>query len=104
MQKKVADRGIDGRVYFETKEGLGEVILSVKGGKLRPTDVRDLVGVLNREKSAMVGFLSLQEPTKAMHAEATDAGFYEYAGKQYPRLQFLTVADVLEGKRELDDA
>ena len=102
MQKKVADRGIDGRLYFETKEGLGEVILSVKGGKLRPTDVRDLVGVLNREKSAMVGFLSLQAPTKAMRAEAADAGFYDYGGKQYPRLQFLTVADVLEGKRGLD--
>lgn len=46
--------------------------------------------------------LSVKQPTKAMRAEATDAGFYEYAGKQYPRLQFLTVADVLEGKRELD--
>lgn len=102
MQKKVADRGIDGRLYFETKDGLGEMILSVKGGKLRPTDVRDLVGVMNREGSAMAGFLSLHEPTKAMRQEATDAGFYEYGGRKYPRLQFLTVANVLEDKRELE--
>ncbi len=102
MQKKVADRGIDGRLYFETRDGLGEVILSVKGGKLRPTDVRDLRGVLERERSAMAGFLCLQEPSKAMKAEAADAGMYHYGGIDYPRLQILTVADILEGKRALD--
>jgi hypothetical protein len=101
MQKKVADRGIDGRLYFETKDGLGEVILSVKGGKLRPTDVRDLRGVMEREGVAMAGFLSLNEPTRAMHAEAASAGMYTYNGINYPRLQMLTVADVLEEKRSL---
>lgn len=102
MQKKVADRGIDGRLYFETKDGLGEVMLSVKGGKLRPTDVRDLRGVMEREGSAMAGFLSLQEPSKAMRAEAADAGMYTYGGVNYPRLQLLTVSDILEGKRALE--
>ncbi len=102
MQKKVADRGIDGRLYFETKDGLGEVMLSVKGGKLRPTDVRDLRGVMERERSDMAGFLSLQEPSKAMRAEAADAGMYSYGGVNYPRLQLLTVSDILEGKRTLE--
>lgn len=101
MQKKVADRGIDGRVYFETSERLQEVILSVKGGKLRPTDVRDLRGVLEREGAAMAGFLCLNEPTKAMMQEAADAGIYEYGGHHYPRLQILSVRQVLEEKREL---
>lgn len=100
MQKKVADRGIDGRLYFEARGSLGEMILSVKGGKLRPTDVRDLRGVMEREGSPMGGFLSLQEPTKAMRTEAASAGMYEYGGVQYPRLQLLTVSDILEGKRE----
>lgn len=100
MQKKVADRGIDGRLYFETKGTLGEMILSVKGGKLRPTDVRDLRGVMERERSPMAGFLSLQEPSKAMRTEAAEAGVYEYGGVQYPRLQLLTVTDIIEGKRE----
>ena len=100
MQKKVADRGIDGRLYFETQGALGEMILSVKGGKLRPTDIRDLRGVIEREGVAMGGFLSLNEPTKAMRAEAADAGMYIYGDVQYPRLQLLSVRDILEGKRE----
>jgi DNA modification methylase len=32
MQKKVADRGIDGRIYFESGKALKEMIISVKGG------------------------------------------------------------------------
>jgi DNA modification methylase len=102
MQRKSADRGIDGRIYFETRDGLREMMLQVKGGKhLRPTDVRDLRGVLEREENAeMAGFLSIAPPTKAMLSEAAEAGTYEYNGVQYPRIQFLTTADVLEGKRE----
>lgn len=102
MQRKSADRGIDGRIYFETRDGLREMMIQVKGGKhVRPTDVRDLRGVLERETNAeMAGFLSIAPPTKAMLSEAAEAGTYEYNGVQYPRIQFLTTADVLEDKRE----
>lgn len=102
MNRKSADRGIDGRIYFETREGLREMMLQVKGGKhVRPTDIRDLRGVLERESNAeMAGFLSITPPTKAMLAEAAEAGMYEYGGVQYPRIQFLTTADVLEDKRD----
>lgn len=102
MQKKVADRGIDGRIYFETRDGLREMMLQVKGGKhVRPTDIRDLRGVLEREETAMLaGFLSIAPPSKAMLSEAAEAGTYEYAGVNYPRIQFLTTEDVLVGKRE----
>lgn len=100
MQKKVADRGIDGRLYFETRDGLKEMVLSVKGGTIRPTDVRDLRGVLEREENAEIaGFLSLHEPTKAMRSEAAEAGCYEYEGVKYDRIQFLTVKQILEEKR-----
>jgi hypothetical protein len=101
MQKKVADRGIDGRVYFETGSQLNELIISVKGGKLRPGDVRDLRGVMEREQSALAALLSLHEPTKAMRAEAAEGGVYKYNGVSYPRLQLLTVREILEDKREL---
>jgi hypothetical protein len=77
------------------------VVLSVKGGKVRPTDVRDLRGVLERESDAAIGgMLSLQEPSKAMQEEAARAGIYEYAGRHYPRIQFLTAKDILEDRRE----
>jgi DNA modification methylase len=102
MQRKSADRGIDGRIYFETRDGLREMMIQVKGGKhVRPTDVRDLRGVLEREPNAeMAGFLSMAPATKAMRDEAATAGMFEYGGMQYPRIQFLTVYDVLVEKRE----
>lgn len=99
--KKTGDKGIDGRMYFETQKGLKAMVLSVKGGKLRPTDVRDLVGVLAGEpETEMAGFLSLQEPSKAMKEAGALAGQYTYSGVQYDRVQFLTARDILEGKRE----
>jgi len=73
----------------------------VKGGRLRPTDVRDLRGVLEREENAsLAGFLSLQEPSRAMMDEAARAGVFEYSDVHYPRIQLLTVREILEHKRE----
>lgn len=101
MQRKVADQGIDGRMYFEVGNGLKDMVISVKGGILRPTDIRDLRGVLEREKNAeLAGFLSLREPSKAMKAEAGKAGQFKYKDVEYDRIQFLTARDLLEGKRE----
>ena len=102
MTRKSADRGIDGRIYFETRDGLREMMLQVKGGKhVRPTDVRDLRGVLEREGNAeLAGFLSIMPASKAMLSEAAEAGTYSYNGVEYPRIQFLTTSDVLEAKRE----
>jgi DNA modification methylase len=99
--KKTGDKGIDGRMYFEKKTGLKCMVLSVKGGKLRPTDVRDLRGVLaDHPDTEMAGFLSLQEPSKAMREAASLPSQYEYGGIKYDRMQFLTVKDILEDKRE----
>ena len=51
-RKKGADQGIDGRIFFhdEGKHGrTKQVILSVKSGHLKLSDLRDLRGVLQRE-------------------------------------------------------
>jgi DNA modification methylase len=99
--KKTGDKGIDGRMYFETKDGLKCMVLSVKGGGIRPTDLRDLRGVLERDHDmTMAGFLSMKQPSKAMWEEAATAGQFEYGGVKYDRMQLLTVSDILEGKRE----
>lgn len=99
--KKTGDKGVDGRMYFETQKGLRAMVLSVKGGQLRPTDVRDLIGVLSGEvETEMAGFLSLQEPSKAMREAGAKAGQYTYSGVKYDRVQFLTARDILEGKKE----
>ena len=98
--QKTGDRGIDGRLYFETHQGLRAMVMSVKGGTVRPTDVRDLRGVLEREPDTeMAGFLSIREPTKAMKTEAAEAGQYTYNDVAYDRIQFLTAKDILEDGR-----
>jgi site-specific DNA-methyltransferase (adenine-specific) len=86
--KKGADKGIDGRIVFQgDKPGSFEsVILSVKAGHTNVAHVRDLKGVLEREKAAMGVLISMQEATSPMKTEAVTAGFYESAlwGRKYP--------------------
>ena len=102
-QKKGADQGIDGRIIFQgEKTGTFEsVILSVKAGHTGVAHVRDLKGVLEREKATIGVLISMQEPTAPMKTEAVTAGFYESAtwGQKYPKVQLLTVAELLAGKK-----
>jgi len=102
-QKKGADKGIDGRIIFQgDKQGIFEsVILSVKAGHTNVAHVRDLKGVLEREKAAIGVLISMQEATSPMKTEAVTAGFYESAlwGRKYPKVQLFTVAELLAGKK-----
>ena len=76
------------------------MVLSVKGGHVRPTDIRDLLGVLATEDDALLaGFITMEEPSKAMRSAAAKAGTWEHRGVEYPRLQILTVREILEEKR-----
>jgi len=99
-QKKGADKGIDGRLYFHDEpKTTKQVVFSVKAGALHATYVRDLRGVVEREKAAIGVLISLEQPSKPMRGEAASAGFYKAPwGKDYARLQLLTVADLLAGK------
>jgi len=102
-QKKGADKGIDGRIVFQgEKPGSFEsVILSVKAGKTGSAHVRDLKGVLDREKAAIGVLITMQEATSPMKTEAATAGFYESTlwGRKYPKVQLFTVAELLAGKK-----
>ena len=101
-QKKGADQGIDGRLYFHDEGRNGktkQIIFSVKAGHVTVSQVRDLVGVINREKAQIGVFLSLNPPTAPMRREAASAGFYKSPwGKNYPRIQLLTIEELLGGK------
>lgn len=102
-EKKGADKGIDDKIVFQGDEvGKFEtVILSVKAGGTGAAHVRDLKGVLDREKAAIGVLISMEDPTKPMRTEAATAGHYESKlwGKKYPKIQLLTVADIMAGKR-----
>lgn len=72
----------------------------MKGGKASVGQVRDLRGVLDREKAAIGILITLQPPTKPILTEAASAGFYErkFNQEQFPRLQIRTVKELMEGK------
>ncbi|WP_257310650.1 DNA methyltransferase [Geothrix fuzhouensis] len=106
-KKKGADGGIDGVIYFADAVGgkavTQRLVVSVKGGSVNVAQVRDLKGVLDREKAPIGLFVTLEEPTKPMRVEAASAGFYKGGnGKDYPRLQILTVAELLEGRKRAE--
>jgi DNA modification methylase len=101
--KKGADTGIDGYInFFDDRSGQAkQVIVQVKSGYVGVNHVRDLKGVLDREKAAIGALITLREPTKPMLTEAAATGFYEskdFPGR-YPRLQILTIAELLAGKK-----
>jgi DNA modification methylase len=98
--KKGADKGIDGRLFFfdgDTKPK--QVIVSVKAGGVQVSHVRDLRGVLDREQAQIGALISFNTPTQPMRTEAASAGFYKSPWGQHPKIQLLTVAELLAGKR-----
>ena len=104
-RKKGADSGVDGYINFlDDKSGVAKkVIVQVKSGYVGVNHVRDLKGVLEREKAAIGALITLREPTKPMLTEAASAGFYksEHFPEPYPRLQILTIKELLDGKQLL---
>ena len=103
-QKKGADRGIDGRLYFHDDDSgkSKQIVFSVKAGHVTVPQVRDLRGVLEREKAEIGIFISFEEPTRPMLKEAAEAGFYKSGPLDelvYPRSQILTIQQILDGKQ-----
>lgn len=102
-QKKGSDRGIDGRLFFHDEAVGGktkQVIFQVKAGHTSSNHIRDLHGVVNREMAELGVLITMQDPTQPMRQEAASGGYYKspWDGKSYPKLQIVTVADLLEGK------
>jgi site-specific DNA-methyltransferase (adenine-specific) len=99
-KKKGADGGIDGLIYFRSDARTTErAIVSVKGGAVSVPMIRDLKGVLEREKAPIGVFLTLVPPTRPMETEAASAGFFELGGRRYPRIQIITIEQALNGTK-----
>jgi site-specific DNA-methyltransferase (adenine-specific) len=74
--------------------------VQVKSGHVKSGDIRDLAGVLSREKDAPLGlFITLEPPSSEMVREAASAGFYtsDLWQKDYARLQILTIEQLFNG-------
>ncbi len=100
-KKKGADKGIDGVLYFHDNIGNDaskQVVLSVKAGHTTVAHLRDLRGVLDREKAEIGVLISMENPIKPMRTEAASAGFYDSPwGRSHPRLQIITIEELLAG-------
>ncbi len=104
--KQTADGGIDGRLYFDvpSEPDLQSMVLEVKGGAhVRITDLRALRAVLDDDLALMAGLI-IMEPrsphqTRNFERYMAQAGVLEVLGREYPRMQMLTVPEILDGKR-----
>lgn len=100
----MGDKGIDGVIRFPTdnKGGTGRSLVSVKGGAtINPGMVRDLVGTLEQQRADMGVFICLAEPTKGIREVEKASGVYSWSvdGRTFPKVQVLTVAELLAGQR-----
>ncbi len=104
--KKGADKGIDGQIVFidDSSGKPKRVLVQVKSGNVNAATVRDLRGTVEREGAAIGVLISLDPATKPMQTEAAAAGFYTSQGwnKTYPKLQILTVEELLHGTKRLE--
>lgn len=108
--KKTGDGGVDGSIYFyknlQTQE-LGRMIVSVKSDKhVKISQLRDLIGTLSNSDADMAGLVCLDEPTDGMRAEARAAGMvtvdYGVTKIEVPKVQILSVKDIIERKKKFD--
>lgn len=103
--KRTADGGIDGRIYFEAGlPDLQSMVLEVKGGKnVGIKDLRALSSVLEDDDAMLAGLIVLEPIGKTKQRNFDKhigkAGDLEIDGIAYPKMQILTVADIFEGKR-----
>lgn len=74
--------------------------MQVKSGNVTRGQVATFNSDRQREKAEIGAFITLQEPTRPMREEAAAAGFYEpehFPGR-YPRLQILTIEELLNDR------
>jgi site-specific DNA-methyltransferase (adenine-specific) len=99
--KKGADKGIDGVIAFldDAKSNMKSALVQVKSGHVSSSQIRDLVGTVQRENAALGIFITLEPATKDMNEEAFSAGWYtsELWQKKYPRIQILSIDQLLNG-------
>ncbi len=102
-KKKGADKGIDGVIYFLDDNTTGiakKIIVQVKSGNIKRSDIATLNSDRQRENAEIGAFITLQNPTRPMLEEAIGVGFYEpinFPGTHYPRIQIITIEELLRG-------
>ena len=76
--------------------------VSVKGGKtVTPQFARDLVGTVDTHKAQMGVLVTMAEPSPGVLDVADHGGSYTWPvnNSTFPRIQVITIKELLEGKR-----
>ena len=104
--RKSRDDGVDGRLYFYTGEEdyLKAMQLQVKGGAtVKIESLHALAGVVDEEDYPMGGFITRKTLGRMQKRNFLDfcrtKGTIEIAGVEYPKLQLLSVEEILAGER-----
>lgn len=99
-QKKGADRGIDGELFFPNGPGRtwGRMLTSVKSGHTGPNDVRAFAHVLDREGAQMGLFICLRSPTREMIRAAAAVGLADVVHGELPKLQIVAIEEFFQGR------
>lgn len=98
-EKKGADKGIDGVLYFASGPGKTErMVIQVKSGGASRGTIATLNHDRKREKAELALLITMDEPTRAMKTEAKAIGTYEHPlmGRSYDRVRIVTVREIIE--------
>ena len=106
-RKKGADSGIDGYINFfdDNSDKAKRIVVQVKSGHVTRNQIATLNSDRQREKAEIGLFITLQPPTRPMEAEAASAGLYtpeHFPDSHYPRIQILTIEELLSGSRRAE--
>ncbi|HOR78192.1 MAG TPA: DNA methyltransferase [Anaerolineaceae bacterium] len=104
-EKKGADKGIDGVVYFATGPGKTErMIIQVKSGGANRGTIATIKGDMQREKAELATLITMDEPTRPMIEEAKTAGLYAHPimERNYDRIRIVTVREIIEQGTRID--
>ena len=100
--KKGADSGVDGVInFFDDDSGKAKrIIVQVKSGKVNRGQIATLIGDMESQEAELGIFITLNKPSRPMLRAALSAGVYtpeSLPDDSYPRVQILTVEDLLDG-------
>ncbi len=106
-RKKGADSGIDGYInFFDDNSGKAKrIVVQVKSGNVTRNQIATLKGDMDREKAEIGLFITLKSPTRPMESEAASAGLYSpehFPDSHYPRIQILTIEELLNGSKRAE--
>ena len=101
-ERRVGDRGIDGRgamMHQPDGESSRLVVAQVKGGGYTASSMRDFQRVIEREKAAAGVYITLRKTAaRGARQAATEMGTIEIGARQYPKLQLWSVEELLQGE------